>query len=199
MVSNDQMIEKNLKTLTSICPICHKQVSFSIDTQIIRNSTRFPVGFLIKHCNKHLIAYIDANYHARGIHPVASSFQETNNEEPSEEYQAEPITPEFILNLPKDERIMFYCENDCSELNNEKFPNVLDKQLVGIIAKDKEISLAQIIKKAGFLEKALNRKIEKDTVLKILDKYVQKGIISKLILKVVDNQKGEQDLRLELI
>ena len=66
----------------------------------------------------------------------------------------------------------------------KNFPNVLDKQILLKISKNQEISLAILINELKDLEKALNRTIDREAVLKIVDRYVAKGTINKQLLEV---------------
>lgn len=96
---------------------------------------------------------------------------------------ATPITPNFIKELTEDEKIVFTCNIDFESLDLSTFPNVLEKNIIKTIAKNKEISLAVLHSKLTPLEKALNRKIDKDIILKITDKYIKKGKIKRQFLK----------------
>ena len=93
------------------------------------------------------------------------------------------ITKDFIKNLSEDEKIIFICKIDCDSVDELKIPNIIERHIIFNIAKNKEISLAVLLKKLIEIEKALNRKIDRDTILKICDKYVQKGQIIRLYLK----------------
>jgi small GTP-binding protein len=94
---------------------------------------------------------------------------------------ATPITSEFISKLSEDERIVFISNID--SLDEAKIPNVVEKNIIKSILKHKEISLAVLITKLSPLEKALNRKIDRSTILKVTEKYAQKGQIKKQYLK----------------
>lgn len=94
-----------------------------------------------------------------------------------------PITINFIQELTEEEKIVFICNIDLETIDQSNIPNVLEKKIIRNIAKYKEISLAVLMNKIAPLEKALNRKIDKNTVLKIIDKYIQKDQIKKLFLK----------------
>ncbi|NHJ22299.1 MAG: GTP-binding protein [Candidatus Lokiarchaeota archaeon] len=109
---------------------------------------------------------------------INESFQEKGDK-----VVATPITPNFIKNLTEDEKIVFICDFDFESLDQSTFPNVLEKNIIKNIADSKEISLAILHSKLIPLEKALNRKIDKDTILKITDKYIKKGKIKRQFLK----------------
>ncbi|MFX1279292.1 MAG: GTP-binding protein [Promethearchaeota archaeon] len=96
---------------------------------------------------------------------------------------ATPITVDFIQKLTEDEKIVFICNIDVETVDKSNIPNVLEKNVIKNIARYKEISLAILLNKIAPLEKALNRKIDKTTVLNITEKYIQKGQIKKQILK----------------
>ncbi|MFW9882435.1 MAG: GTP-binding protein, partial [Candidatus Thorarchaeota archaeon] len=96
---------------------------------------------------------------------------------------ATPITFNFLKNLTEEERIVFICTVDYESVDQSNIPNVLEKNIIKNIARYKEISLAILMSKIAPLEKALNRKIDKNTILKITDKYIQKGQIKKQFLK----------------
>lgn len=101
----------------------------------------------------------------------------------NEKITATPITSNFLKRLTEDERIVFICTVNCESVDQSNIPNVLEKNIIKNIAKYKEISLAVLMSKIAPLEKALNRKIDKNTILKITDKYIQKGQIKKQFLK----------------
>jgi small GTP-binding protein len=98
-----------------------------------------------------------------------------------EKIVATPVTSEFISKLSEDERIVFISSFD--SFDETKIPNVIEKNIVKTILKYKEISLAILITKLSPLEKALNRKVDRSTILKIIEKYSQKGQIKKQYLK----------------
>ena len=65
-----------------------------------------------------------------------------------------------------------------------------------IIAKYKEISIAILIKELSNIEKAINRKIDQDAILKVTEKYIKKGIIKKQIVKFQKDFIEFKDLEL---
>lgn len=109
---------------------------------------------------------------------INESFQEQGDK-----IVATPITPNFIKNLTEDEKIVFTCDLDFESFDQSTFPNVLEKNIIKNIAENKEISLAVLLSKLTPLEKALNRKIDKDIIIKITDKYIKKGKIKRQFLK----------------
>ncbi|MFW9865076.1 MAG: GTP-binding protein [Candidatus Thorarchaeota archaeon] len=98
-----------------------------------------------------------------------------------EKIVATPITSDFIRKLTEDERIVFISNIDT--LDESKIPNLIEKNILKNIIKHKEISLAVLLPKMAPLEKALNRTIDKGTILKIVEKYIERGQIKKQYLK----------------
>ncbi len=94
------------------------------------------------------------------------------------------ITTNFIKNLSEDEKIIFICKIDCKSFENINIPNVIEKNIINNIAKFKEISLSILLKKLVPVEKAVNRNIDREMVLKIIDKYVKKNQIEKRYIRV---------------
>lgn len=94
---------------------------------------------------------------------------------------ATPITSNFISKLTEDERIVFI--SNIEFIDDSKIPNVLEKNIIKTIIKYKEISLAVLMSKISHLEKALNRTLDRSTILKIVEKYQLKGQIKKQYLK----------------
>ncbi|MFX1409811.1 MAG: GTP-binding protein [Promethearchaeota archaeon] len=97
------------------------------------------------------------------------------------------LTKDLIKNITDDERIIFLSKIEISSINDIEAPNFMEKHIIFNIAKHKEISLAGLLTKLAPLEKGLNRKIDKETILKIIDKYIQKGQILKQFLKMENN------------
>jgi Ras-related protein Rab-1A len=84
-----------------------------------------------------------------------------------------------IEDLSHDEKIVFVCQVDCDSINNLNIPNIIEKNIVRNISKFKELSLAVLLDKLEPVGKALNRIIDRELALKILQKYIQKGNIEK--------------------
>ena len=61
------------------------------------------------------------------------------------------------------------------------------KQILLKISKNHEISLAYLIAELKGLEKALNRTIDRESVLKIVDRYVEKGTVKKQALEITED------------
>ncbi|MFX1498616.1 MAG: GTP-binding protein [Promethearchaeota archaeon] len=109
---------------------------------------------------------------------------------------AVPITDNFLKDLTEDERIIFICNNDCKSIKDDDFPNVLEKSIINSIAKYKEISLAVLISKLTPLEKALNRTIDRNIILKIIEKYVHKGQVKQQYLKFDRDLESFKNLKI---
>lgn len=179
------------KKIFAPCPLCKKTMFFDVDEALILESQRFPVPFVVEHCDRTLIAYIDSNFKVRGIESVFNIFDKTKQkqEEKEEIVHAELITPDFVNRLTPDEKTIFCCSAGCDAILREKIPNILNKQIITMISRHKEISLAILLKKLEPLEKALNRTIDRTTILKVLKDYLEKGIIVQETLKFEDGIK----------
>ncbi|MFX1314807.1 MAG: GTP-binding protein [Promethearchaeota archaeon] len=101
------------------------------------------------------------------------------------------MTQDLMKNLTDDERLIFLSKIDINSINDIEAPNFMEKHIIFNIAKHKEISLAVLLTELAPIEKGLNRKIDKETILKIIDKYVQKGQILKQFIKI---ENGFQSL-----
>ena len=77
----------------------------------------------------------------------------------------------------------FISNIEWESINQSNIPDILEKNVVKNIAKYKEISLAVLMHNLAPLEKALNRKFERNIILNIVDKYIQNGLIKKQYLK----------------
>ncbi|MFX0076005.1 MAG: hypothetical protein ACFE96_11220 [Candidatus Hermodarchaeota archaeon] len=147
------------------------------------NSERFPVQFLIEHCENSLIAYIGKNFEVKGIESVNNILKIKNGNQ-DDHIKGQPITPEFIQNISSEEKLVLSSNYDFDNLKNQEFPNVIEKQILLQISKNKEISVAVLLKKLTAVTKAINKSIDQKTLLKIIDKYVEKGIINKNFIKL---------------
>ncbi|MFX1572204.1 MAG: hypothetical protein ACFFB0_05610 [Promethearchaeota archaeon] len=184
-------------TIKSNCPICNKSIIFDLDKEFILNSERFPVQFLIEHCDKSLIAYIDKNFEIKGIESV-SNILKNKNQIQKDHIQGEPITPEFIQKIPLEEKLIVSSNYDFNYLKKQQFPNVIEKQILLQISKFNEISIGVLLQKLSVLSKALNRTIDQDSLLKIVDKYVEKGLINKYFMKFGKKKSDLNDLKINL-
>ncbi len=115
------------------------------------------------------------NLHMKVSHDVSKTIDTT------------PITTDFFKDLSEDEKILFICKIDCVSLEDLKIPDPVERFIIFNISKHKEISLAVLLEKLTPVEKALGRKIEREIVLKIVDKYTQKGQIIQRSLKHKEN------------
>lgn len=176
----------NIKTN---CPLCEKIIAFDVDKKFFLNSQRFPIQFLIEHCDNTFIAYIDENYEIRGLQPI-------NNILERKQIQGGLITSEFVESMNLDEKQVFCCSQNYEIIKDQQFPNVLEKQVLIQIAKKKELSLAILMKLLTPLEKALNRTIDQKTVLEIIQKYGEKGIITKKIIKFEKEKSNFDELNI---
>ena len=171
------------KSVLASCPVCKNTFIFDVEKDLILNSHKYPIPFVIEHCGKTLIAYVDAHFNCRGIESVYNIIEKKKLEVVQDHIKAEPINSEFIDKMSPDEKLIFICDTGYDLLSKEEIPNVLDKQILMTIAKHGEISLAILIKKLSNLEKALNRKIDRETILGIIERYIKKKVIQKQILK----------------
>ncbi len=97
--------------------------------------------------------------------------------------KSRPLSSIRVEVLSQDEKIVFICKIDCESIEGINIPNVIEKTILMNVAKFKEISLAVLLEKLDSIGKALNRNIDRETVLKIAQKYIQQGHIEKLYLK----------------
>ena len=172
------------KHVLAVCPVCGENFIFNVDVEFFSTTqNHFPVPLLVKHCNNSLIVYVDSDFKCRGAEQVHAILDEKHVIESGEEIQANPINSDFINKMAPDEKIVLSCGKSCKDMLQEKFPNVLDKQVLLKISKNQEISLAILITELKGLEKALNRTIDRESVLKIVDRYVAKGTINKQLLE----------------
>jgi hypothetical protein len=171
------------KSIMANCPMCKKILILDVEQELFTHSKDYPIPFIIEHCDKPLIVYIDADYKVRGIQPVFNILERKNIEVERNHIKAKAITPDFISTIKSEEKIILTCEYDCDSLKTTIMPNVLEKQIIRNIAKYKEISIAILLDKLSNLEKALNRKIDQETILKITEKYIKKGIIKQQFVK----------------
>ena len=101
-----------------------------------------------------------------------------------EKVKATPISEEELRRLSSDEKMIFISRISCDSIEDCKVPSVIEKSILFNIAKSKEISLSSLMLKIAPLEKALNRKIDKEFILKIVDQFVKDGQVEKLFLNV---------------
>jgi len=178
------------------CPHCKKIIIFDINKELVSRSNSYPIPFVIEHCKKTLIAYVDAHFKVRGVQPVFNILEKKNIQVENNHIKAKLMTSDFISNMSSEEKIILTCDYNCDSLKKQNIPNILEKQIIMIIAKYKEISIAILIKELSNIEKAINRKIDQDAILKVTEKYIKKGIIKKQIVKFQKDFIEFKDLEL---
>jgi len=104
-----------------------------------------------------------------------------------EKLKATPISEDELRRLSSDEKMIFISKISCDSIEDCQVPNVIEKNILFNIAKSKEISLSSLMLKMAPMEKALNRKIDKEFILKIVDKFIKDGQVEKLFLDVDPN------------
>ncbi len=172
------------KHVLAVCPVCGQNFVFKINVEFFRNTqSHFPIPLLVKHCNSSVIVYVDYDFKCRGAEQVHAIIDEKHVIDKDEEMQGNPIDSDFIENLQDDEKVILSCGISYEEHMRENFPDVLDKQVLLKIAKNQEISLSILINELKDLEKIMNKIIERGSILKIIDRYVEKGTINKRLLK----------------
>ena len=162
------------RKIRALCPICKKSFSFGIDSEIIKNAKRYPIPFTTDHqCqDEHvLVVYVDRNYEVRHVEQVHDTSSIENNMKEAHD--------NIVVNLPTNQKIIYGCNFKCEELRDRGIPNIIEKRLLNMIATEKEITLSKILESCKVMEKALNRKIELSTITKLLEKYVEEGVIFK--------------------
>ncbi|MFX1279291.1 MAG: hypothetical protein ACFFA3_07730 [Promethearchaeota archaeon] len=184
-------------SIRSNCPICNKTIIFDIDKEFILKSDRFPVQFLVEHCNASLIAYVDENFEVKGIEPVNNIIKkrtQTNDNNIEEEL----IIPSVIPATKLEEKLVLSSNYDVEYITKEIFPNVIEKQVILQISKSNKISIPSLLQKLSILNKAINRTIDQESILKIIDKYVEKGMINKQFIKIEKNNHKLNDIKTTL-
>ncbi|MFX1498615.1 MAG: hypothetical protein ACFFBH_13910 [Promethearchaeota archaeon] len=185
-------------TSKAICPICNQQIVLDLNRDFIEQSERFPVQFLIEHCNQSLIIYVDRNYEVKGIESIDNILERREYKTQNNHIPGEPINSDFFDKMSSEEKLILSSNYDLDYIKEQQFPNVLEKQIILQIAKFNRISVAVLLQKLSGLEKALNRKIDQDSLLKITDKYVERGIISKEKIRYEKEKSNFNDLNINL-
>lgn len=185
-------------TSKAICPICNQQIVLDLNRDFIEQSERFPVQFLIEHCNQSLIIYVDRNYEVKGIESIDNILERREYKTQNNHIPGEPINSDFFDKMSSEEKLILSSNYDLDYIKEQQFPNVLEKQIILQIAKFNRISVAVLLQKLSGLEKALNRKIDQDSLLKITDKYVERGIISKEKIRYEKEKSNFNDLKINL-
>jgi len=99
-----------------------------------------------------------------------------------EKISAAPISDNEIQNLTEEDKTIFMSLVSCDTVDDCKIPNIIEKNIFFNIVKNKEISLSKLLISISPMEKALNRKIDKEQVLTIVDKFIKNGQVEKLYL-----------------
>lgn len=174
------MIEgtKNLRTL---CPICSNSFSFEIEEKILKNAERFPVPFVVNHCNRTILVYVDAQRKVRGSHIVFNSKDQRKQEMVSNS-SAKLLKKDDLAELSIDERTLYKCMAGCESVKKEEIPDIFEKQVLLILSKEREMSLKSLMERLPKIEKALNKHIGREGLIDLLNKYKNKDIIRKHII-----------------
>lgn len=160
------------RRIRALCPICKKSFTFEINSEIIKNAKKYPLPFTSNHrCQEGhvLVVYVDKNYEVRHVEQVHDTSNTENNIKETQD--------NIVVNLPANQKIIYGCNFKCEELRDRGIPNIIEKRLLNMIATKKEITLSKILESCKVMEKALNRKIEMNTIQKLLKKYVDEGVI----------------------
>lgn len=184
-------------TVRSNCPICNKTIIFDIDKEFILKAERFPVQFLVEHCDASLIAYLDENFEVKGIDPVNNIIKkkaQTHNNNVQGVFNAHESNTEIKL----EEKLVLSTNYDFDYLTKETFPNIIEKQILLQISKSNKIDIPTLLQKLSVLSKAINRTIDQDSLLKIVDKYVEKGVINKQVIKIEKKKPKLNDMKTTL-
>jgi hypothetical protein len=184
-------------TVRSNCPICNKIITFDIDKEFILKADRFPVQFLVEHCDASLIAYLDENFEVKGIDPVNNIIKnrtQTHNNNVQGEINAHESSEKIKL----EEKLVLSANYDFDYIAKERFPNIIEKQILLQISKCNKIDIPTLLQKLSVLSKAINRTIDQDSLLKIVDKYVEKGVINKQIIKSEKKKPKLNDMKTTL-
>jgi len=99
-----------------------------------------------------------------------------------EKISVAPISDNEIQNLTEEDKTIFMSLVSCDTVDDCKIPNIIEKNIFFNIVKNKEISLSKLLISISPMEKALNRKIDKEQVLTIVDKFIKNGQVEKLYL-----------------
>jgi small GTP-binding protein len=119
-----------------------------------------------------------------GIVKLFNFLTVNSTQKPDEKIKATPISEEELRKLSSEERLILISKISCDRIEDCDVPNVIEKNILFNIAKNKEISLSSLMLKMAPLEKALNRTIDKEFILKIVDRFVEDGQVEKLFLNV---------------
>ncbi|MEJ2251535.1 MAG: hypothetical protein P8Y70_14515 [Candidatus Lokiarchaeota archaeon] len=172
----------DIKNLGIQCPICLNYFHFEINEEIIINSKTFPVPFIINHCNRTILVYIDANFQVRGSHLVFNSYDVKRMNKEDSPNSGRLLRVDEIEELSLDQRTLYKCLTEFHSVQNEIIPDIFEKQILLILSNKKELSLESLLKELPKLEKALNKRMGREGLLKILDKFIEKNLVKEHIL-----------------
>ncbi|MBN1216941.1 MAG: hypothetical protein JXA99_16080 [Candidatus Lokiarchaeota archaeon] len=173
----------NIKTIFSQCPVCKKTMQIDIDLDIISNSNKHLNPFVSEHCGETILVHIDSDGKVRGTQIVHNSLKINNDNNFLENSQFNSSAPNDIKQCIQDQSLIYLSNIEYKDMLKEDIPDIIDKILLKIISKEKEISLALLIEKSAVFGQALNKNINKKSIINILDKYIEKGLIDKQLLK----------------
>jgi hypothetical protein len=125
-----------------------------------------------------LIAYVDANFHVRGVETVY--LIQKDSTETIEEVKKPLIDP------GKKEQATFYFlkENAVEEINTIRYPNLIEKFLLNSIVNNNGINLESLKNQILKVEKSLNVDLSYDKIEEILSSYEKQNLISKESLDI---------------
>ncbi len=177
-----------LKTVLARCPVCKKTITFNVKKEIIEKTKQDPVPVIIEHCESSLLVHIDKYFKVRGIHIVPNLVKMEKkenidyNEDSKNNITSKILSEEEINNLPREEKIIYSYNLGPEFIKSQKIPDIREKFIIMFVSKEVEVSLNRILNRLPILEKALNKKVNSEKVIDILDKYVKKGFIKKEII-----------------
>lgn len=170
--------------ITSCCPICKKPITCTIDKITILTASKLPVPFKIEHCGTTFIILIDANFNCIETRMLFNHKKEDG-------IRSHLIDSEFLSKLTPDDLVVFEY-NSKEGFILDRIPDLAEKHLIRVISKSQEVSLSKLIRECAILGKALNRNINREDLLNILDKYVEKEIIIQQEIKIEEEESTSQ-------
>jgi hypothetical protein len=157
------------------CPACHRNINFHVDVDIIKRATRLPVAISIKHCDKRLIAYIDADFKVRSI-DMAFDLPE----EP-EQILPESASKEWKLPI-KDEKTIYSCKIEREKIDFESIHSSIERNMLNNIVERTRIDLDSLVEIVKEFLYPLDIIIDHDFVKQRLEKYIAEGIVLENII-----------------
>jgi hypothetical protein len=109
-----------------------------------------------------------------------------NEEEPN--YTAD----HKITSILSPEDLIMYEFNSESGFLLDRIPDLTEKHLIRVILRNKGVNLGRLIQECAVLGKALNRNVSREILINILEKYVEKEIIIKNIVKIQEEECSSQ-------